>query len=71
MERVNLEPKTKKGREKIKKYGSTWHVLKKLDKVLFDQKNGPWLLVSPVPEHSDATRWIHSTDDSNFNVENL
>lgn len=65
---IKLIPKTAKAKQRIKAHGDTGRVIQTVDKVQFDSKKGPWLLV----EAGDPTsRWVHATQDANFTVENI
>jgi hypothetical protein len=64
---ITLEGKTKKGRERVKRFGSEgWTVVQVEDKVQFDKNRGPWLRI----ENGDpvAMRWVHATNDFDFIV---
>lgn len=62
-----LTGKTQKGRNRVRENGREWTVKKTANRVLFDTRTGPWLLLSAV--HSNDGRWVHATDDKDFLVE--
>ena len=76
---VTLLPLTKKGKQIVKQHGDRWEVLRSLDKVMFSNDKGPWMLVVPLGEkrvdetvrdtrQDSASRWVHAFFDKNFKV---
>jgi len=59
---------SKKGKERIKRDGDEWVVLRVEDRVLFSSDPGPWLFVIPPNGDERASRWIHKTRDPNFEI---
>lgn len=70
---------TKRGKQLIKQHGERWECLGSRQRVLFSDKQGPWLLMVPVDENrvartvreareESASRWVHSLTDDNFKV---
>ena len=61
----------RKGKPRILQHGSKWKVTKVADSVLFSDKKGPWLSIESVKvkdgKPSDL-RWIHQTDDPDFEI---
>lgn len=79
MRQVTLEAKTHAGKNKLAKtveisleWNGNWNVTGERDRVLFSDKSGPWLYLTP--DRQDGTvaerlgRWVHATDDANFIV---
>lgn len=75
---IKLIPKTLNGKNKLqnaKVKGScgNWKILQQEDTVLFSDESGPWLKVVPLTENDEEimslSRWIHSSNDKDFNVE--
>lgn len=77
---ISLIPKTKKAKQLIKSHGHRWEVVEARSTVLFDTRNGPWILIQPLTEErapadgmraariESASRWIHEHSDANFQV---
>lgn len=70
---------TKRGKQIVKQHGDRWECLKSLDKVLFSDRSGPWILIVPLGEkrtdtnyqevkQESASRWVHALADDNFKV---
>lgn len=66
--KVRLIPKTKKAKERVKQYGDTGIVFEVRNRIQFSQEEGPWLLVLAADPRG---RWVHETNDKNFDVEYL
>lgn len=66
--RVQLVPKTAKGKQRIKAHGDTGEVLRITDKVAFSTERGPWLLVAAG---DPTSRWVHKSRDKDFEVVEL
>lgn len=65
-DRIQLQPKSKKGKQRLKDFPSTGEVLEIRQSVCFSDKKGPWLLV----KGGDPTsRWVHIKEDPNFDIE--
>ena len=66
---MKLIPKSKKGKERCKRDGSTgWKVIKVSERVQFSDNSGPgWFIENSTP---DSSRWIHSINDKDFSWEN-
>lgn len=66
---LTMSGRTLKGKNRIRENGSCWVVLKVTDKVLFDERAGPWLSVAPCKTPTTAhSRWVHGTNDDNFTI---
>lgn len=67
--KVKLIAKSKKGKERIKRDGEWWHVLKVVAEALpFSAGDvGPWLFLEAEKTHD--TRWVRQTHDTDFLVE--
>ena len=65
---MKLAAKSKKGKERLKRDGDEWIVIRTADTVLFSPKKGPWLFIIPPNMDQHASRWIHATDDENFQI---
>ena len=59
---------SKKGKERIKRDGDEWVIIRTEPRVLFSTKKGPWLFIIPPNGPAAASRWIHATDDENFQI---
>ena len=59
-----------RGKNKINEAGKPthWIVLEERDMVGFSDRQGPWLLVQPDNNTKDQSRWVHLTDDKDFEV---
>jgi hypothetical protein len=69
MNTVTLTPKTHKGKNIIRRHGTTWVVRAVAERVFFSTAAGPWLLVDPVRARSSCDkRWVHARRDDNFDV---
>lgn len=73
---IKLKGKTQKGKNRVHEWGILWEVFAKDDKVIFSQKDGPWVSIVPIdiPKEnlkspSMGFRWIHLNDDDDFVVE--
>lgn len=70
-----LSGKTRKGKTRIKEYGSRWRILLIQDKVAFSFQSGPWLLLEPMIEDvaakNNGSRWIHQEHDMDFAIASL
>jgi len=65
-----VRAKTKKGKERIKRFGEEWFLLKTSDTVAFAQRNGPWGYIRSA-RVKDEERWIHLIDDHDFDIVSL
>jgi hypothetical protein len=77
---VSLLPQTKRAKQLIKQHGERWEVVYGRERVSFDTRPGPWLLVQPLSEErapatnarearlETASRWVHEFYDENFKV---
>lgn len=80
MQALTLIPLTKRAKQIVKQHGERWEVVNKRDRVLFSDKDGPWLYVQPLTEErapadnaraariESAARWVHAFNDENFKV---
>lgn len=68
---LKLRGKTGKGRNRIRENGAEWEIIGIAHGVFFDERRGPWWFVRPVGQKDDSpkARWIHSTDDKDFAIE--
>ena len=65
---MKLIPKSKKGRERVKRDGDTgWEILRTSDRVLFSSDPGPWWFIENATPNS--ARWIHSKNDVDFELD--
>lgn len=70
-----LKGKTQKGKNRIRECGTDkWFIIHQKNRVLFDSRPGPWALVAPDIDSPSKSvilrRWIHLTDDKDFEVIN-
>ena len=67
---ITLTGISKKGKERVKRDGSTgWELLKLVSgPVSFSKSLGPWLLIQQ-PGNDNSMRWVHYVNDKNFKVE--
>lgn len=65
---VRLVPKTHKAKNRIAENGGVGPILEVRDNVLFSNNSGPWLAVAAA---DPQWRWVHATEDKNFDVEQL
>lgn len=69
--KINLVGKSAKGKQRIQRDGSEWFIIREEDKIAFSDKRG-WLLIDvvyiPDSNISDVARWVHKTNDDNFEV---
>ena len=66
---MKLAGKTKRGRERVKRDGADgWTIQRTEDRVAFSSDRGPWLLVIPACLTESKSRWIHETNDFNFEI---
>jgi len=68
-----LKGKTRTGKSRIHEVGSEWSEIKRMDSVLFSDKPGPWILVTPTKPQANKPedwnwRWIHATKDPDFEI---
>lgn len=75
---ITLIPLSKRAKQIIKQHGDRWLVLEKRDRILFDERDGPWLLVIPITEdqapamnarearNESQSRWVHEHYDFEF-----
>lgn len=63
---VKLKGNSAKGKQRIKRDGNIWTIVKVWDKVLFSAEKGPWLLITNGD--MDKSRWVHMFNDQNFRV---
>lgn len=66
---LTLKGKTLKGKNRIREQGSKWMVIFIRDSVLFSSLSGPWLMVASMDAPKIQNRWIHSTNDVDFEIE--
>ena len=66
-QRIRLEGKSKKGKNRIREQGQDWDIIARSSKVLFSSNTGPWMLLRSV-ELPDKIRWIHLHEDQDFRV---
>lgn len=74
---IKLIAKTLKGKNKlqnakVKGACDDWKVLQQKDKVLFSDEIGPWLRIVPLTENGEEimslSRWVHSSNDKDFDI---
>lgn len=69
---MKLIPKTHKAKNRIHEAGTDEvKVLAERENVLFDPGKGPWLHVAFVGARSKHSRWVHATQDPDFEVVDL
>jgi len=72
LKKIELKGITSKGKQRVKRDGSEWYVVREEDSVAFSTEHGPWLLidVAHVPDSniSNVARWVHKTNDKDFKV---
>jgi len=67
-----IKPKTQKGKESITKFGEEWDLVKTADSVIFAEEAGPWGLIRPANcFNGENDRWVHLTNDQNFEITKL
>ena len=59
---------SKKGKERIKRDGDEWIIIRTADRVVFSTKKGPWLFINTPDGDERTSRWIHASDDENFKI---
>ena len=65
--KITLEGITKKGKERLRRDGSSnWLILSIVDRVMFSNERGPWLLLKK--HKTTNSRWIHETNDKDFKI---
>lgn len=64
MKVITLEGKSKKGKERVKQYGSEWVIEKEESSKLLVQS----VLTNPNMRIERDLRWIMKTDDPNFEI---
>lgn len=64
---ISLKAKSKKGKDRINEQGSKWIIEAVTEKVLFEDKAGLWLGLRST-KSKEFFRWVHLTDDENFEV---
>ena len=70
MSNFKMTPKTLKGRNRIREAGTNVvEVFKSMDNPAFAPGTGTWLLVRFKGKPSKLNRWIHPTNDPEFEVE--
>lgn len=66
---MKMKAKTKKGKERIKRFGEEWFLIRTSDTVPFAQRSGPWGYIRPASKQfKDEERWIHLVDDHDFDI---
>lgn len=61
-----LTAKTAKGKQRIKQWGNQGKIMRTVDSIQASPIKGLWFAVSA----GDPTwRWVHFTDDKDFNIE--
>lgn len=74
---IKLTAKTLKGKNKlqnakVKGACGTWKILQQKDRVLFSDEAGPWLRIVPLTENNEEimslSRWVHSSNDKDFDI---
>jgi len=63
-----LKGKSQKGKNRVREFGDTWIVLQESDTVLFSDKKGPWFFVAYERDMFRSQRWIHKTEDIDFEI---
>jgi hypothetical protein len=69
---VKLIGKTNKGKNRINEAGrpTKWTVVEERQSIVFSDKPGPWLHVFPYTQQgAKDSRWVHISDDVDFEVE--
>ena len=61
---------TQKGKNRIREHGEFWVLVRTSDSVIFNSLPGQWFLVAPC-NNGSASRWIHSTNDKDFEIISL
>ena len=62
---IELRGKTLKGKNRVREHGTRAEILKGGDIMPFSLRPGPWFLI----RHGSDLRWIHGTDDTDFDWE--
>lgn len=65
---VKLIGKSQKGKNRVFEQGEEWHLVTVVDKVLFTTEPGPWMLLTSVKSHDKGIRWVHASNDKDFEV---
>jgi hypothetical protein len=72
MNTIKLVPRSAAGAKALGSVGqpvAQWVVLREVDEVSFSGREGPWLSVYPdVPNGTQYVRWVHATNDKDFQV---
>ena len=64
---MKLIPKSKKGRERVKRDGELgWEIIRTSHRVLFSSEPGPWWFIGN--DTPNSSRWIHSYRDEDFEL---
>lgn len=77
---ISLIPLNKEAKKTVKQHGDRWEVVKRQQRVMFSDADGPWLYLQPLSEErapahdvrsarlDSAARWVHEFYDTNFKV---
>lgn len=79
MKFYTLAPLTKRAKQIINQHGDRWECVRTEEKVIFSDKCGPWMLLTPLDERrvaytvieareDTASRWVHALMDEEFKV---
>ena len=63
-----LKGKTQKGKNRVRELGEAWRVLETTDSVVFSPQSGPWAMIVPINGDQDKARWVHLSNDADFEV---
>ena len=71
-QKVVLQPKTNKAKNKLREAGTNeWEVIRTSPEVFFSPRQGPWHYVRPTHNNHDTKdycRWVSEADDPDFTL---
>jgi len=68
---VKVKGKSQQGKDCTDESGEKWLIEAITERVMFDDRIGVWLGISPKGGHKNGFRWVHFLDDENFFIELL
>ncbi len=64
---IILKPISKHGKDRVHQFGNRWIIDNIVDRVVFDNRVGPWLGLRDADGKGDF-RWVKFKEDKNFEV---
>lgn len=64
---IHVKPKSKDGKDYIRKHGELWRLTNTIERVIFCDKLGPWLHLESI-KNPHYGKWVHKYDDIDFVV---